>query len=863
MRKNRIRKRVFLVLGIAAIFLFISGALTQYGIEKQKLPQFNKVELSKTIKNLGQENNDVLSAESKKRELYINTETLNIKVVDKETGCEWNSICLDENSNDLDKSPLVIKFMGKDNSLYEWDSYKYAVKNKRYEVNQVKDGFQIVFDFLEVGTYRLNEYIPKKISIERYEELFVKKLDDKIKENTVTPKQASRYKNALKMAYKKDEENGCYFIATNINTIPLSMVKTLVEFAKTVEYTTDMLIEDSSQFDLTVDIMEPASFAVAMEVTLDGDDLKVRIPTYEIETGNDFYTIQNISILPSFGYIPAEEISEGYIFVPDGSGALFKLNDYNSKYPEYTRPVYNNTYYNTLYNLSEYPENIHMPVFGMYYTKNAENGGISQGFMGIIEEGAELAHINVQLGTPDTSKGGVPYNKVGSSFDCMQYSRVSIFGPYSDNPAKYLSSTGLIDADYTIRYKLFAERTDYYDMAVAYREHLIEKNGLFLSYELSPKFFFDVIGTLTLEERFLGIPYEKQVSMTAYDELLKILEDMSYMDKVIAYKGFFNPDITNTKPRANGSENEFNKLIEYINDNDELYFNIDLMRIAKKGDGFRARKHAVKGYDSKPVEFMPYNYAVGRFGYTQKMKSHLLNPLYLSGVTNDFLKSYQQYNNIFINDMGSTYYAHYKQDENVSPIISANILKSCLDEISKQKTIALDNPNMDKIKYAEYAVNISRESSDYATMYCSVPFRHLVMNGLTQYTTLNTNMAADTGSYFIMQAFEAGSIPKFTIAYKNIDILKNTDYSDYLSIQYSLLSDKIKAMYDEYVNGIKKIGTREITGHEMLQKNVFKTTYGSGTTVIVNYNKFPVALEKGKYKLDGVDYIIIPGHGLE
>ncbi|MCK9910909.1 DUF5696 domain-containing protein, partial [Microbacteriaceae bacterium K1510] len=100
-----------------------------------------------------------------------------------------------------------------------------------------------------------------------------------------------------------------------------------------------------------------------------------------------------------------------------------QINTFNGKFPEYERPLYDNTYYNTLYELPEYPETLSMPVFGLYAT---DLRGRSQGHLGIVEKGAELGYVKVQLGTKDASAGGSLYNKVYSSFDSTQYSRVKV-----------------------------------------------------------------------------------------------------------------------------------------------------------------------------------------------------------------------------------------------------------------------------------------------------------------------------------------------------------------------------------------------------------------------------------------------------
>lgn len=847
----------FAVVVIAVIWL-LPGLVKHLSIGRQTPPKYNKEGLSAPISKIGHKSGTVFLADSDGKKLYINTADLNLKVVDTKTGTEWDSIYSGKKSGDMEKSPLVIKFLGKDSSMQEWDAYKYCIQSGRYTLNKIKSGVQIIFDFKNSQSYNLKEYLPAKISIQNYQKEFLDALNEKVKQGTISKSEAETYKNSLNLTYQMNKDKGYYYNKFD-GLPPLSLVKTLIEFSKAVDYTKDRLIADSEQFGIHVKITKPAEFIVTMEAALNQGDLVVKVPTYEIKNSNDFYTMQNISVLPSFGLASAENVNKGYIFVPDGSGALFKLNTFNGNYSEYERPVYNNTYYKNLYQMPKFPENLTMPVFGMYDTNKNKK---SQGFMGIIEKGAELGYVTVQLGTKDTSTGGTLFNKVYSDFDTMQYSRVKVFGPYSDNDARYLASTGLIHVDYTVRYKLFNHQVTYYDMAKSYKKYLMKKYNLKLKYATKPKLFLDVLGAVTLEKRFLGVPYNVLYSMTDYKQLLSVMKDLHGVNKIVAYEGVFNNGMKNTIGNkavltgANGSKQDFHALMNYFHGgNNTLFLHADLMRVSDTSGGFWPKSNAVHGFNGKPLAIREYNYANGQFN-PLSTKQYLVNPLYLSDTVTKFIKHSKSYPNISLNDMGSIYYASYNPHQIVDPITAGSIVMKNLKKLSKTKTIALENPNMDKVGFANYASDISRESSNYGTMYCSIPFRQLVMNGLTEYTTLNVNMSPDRSNYYLLQAFELGSIPKFTISWQNSDVLKNSQYSYYFSTQYATLKNKINDLYNKYSKGFAEIGSTEIVGHRMLAKNVFETTYASGAAVIVNYNKFPVTVSG--HHLDALGYIIKP-----
>lgn len=128
-------------------------------------------------------------------------------------------------------------------------------------------------------------------------------------------------------------------------------------------------------------------------------------------------------------------------------------------------------------------------------------------------------------------------------------------------------------------------------------------------------------------------------------------------------------------------------------------------------------------------------------------------------------------------------------------------------------------------------------------MYTAVPFRQLVMNGLVEYTTLNVNMSKERMEYYLLQALEVGSYPKFTISYQKEDILKDTPYTHYFTVGYENLKPRIEELYSEYENAFNQIGTTEIVNHRLVTDGVFETEYANGVKVLTNYNEDAVTVE--------------------
>ena len=74
-----------------------------------------------------------------------------------------------------------------------------------------------------------------------------------------------------------------------------------------------------------------------LEYKLDGENLIAFIDPKKVEYNTENYSLVDIDLLEFFGAAGSEE--EGYLFVPDGSGALIYLNS-GKKDSAYIASVY-------------------------------------------------------------------------------------------------------------------------------------------------------------------------------------------------------------------------------------------------------------------------------------------------------------------------------------------------------------------------------------------------------------------------------------------------------------------------------------------------------------------------------------------
>lgn len=800
---------------------------------------------------------DVPVAESNGKILYVNPKDLNLIVEDAATGIRWMAVNPD--GSDKEKSLLTITYVGEDNTFEEWDAYTYCVVNESYELYQIENGVRMVLTIAEGASQRFYEYMPQKMSMAHYEEVFLGGLEQLVEDGTLEKAQATKYKSTLSLIYKKSKETESY----NVNFVgqpPKSAVTQLIELSQLVGYTTEMLLADAEEFDFEVEFEEPAVFTITLDATLENGELVVNLPVKEIINGNDYYLLQNVEVLTNFGLVAAETVEEGYFLIPDGSGALMKLNTYDPKVSDYLRGFYDNDYYTDYYYMPEYAEELLMPVFGMLYLNGTS---LPYGFLSIIESGADTAYLEAQLASGGADGVGRLYNKIYTTYDVSQYKWVRVFGEYNSNTSTYLSFAPETEQDYTLRYLFYTgDEVSYYQMAKDYQNYLCggEKANV---YAERAELFLEAIGTLSLEERILGIPYNTEYSMTTYSELSEILADLGDRHVNVAYRGAFDGGMNHklmnqgSLVKTNGTESELKALQEQLETDDStLFMETDFLKIYNKsGNGFVKSLHALQNYSKEAVEVYGYTVAQGRF-VSDSNVYYMLSPRYLLDTVQDFKANVTGTYHYYVTDLAEHYYADYG-NHYMSPYDAQQLADKALTVLAEGSELALDNPRTDKLANGAIAVNVSRESSELSLFYTSIPFKQLVLNGMLEYTTKSANNSSDAFHYYLMQAVETGAQPKFTISAKSVDVLKGSKYSSYYSIQYDLLKEEIKEVYDAYAEAMELIQKAEIINHTMLAQDVFLTEYANGTQVVTNYT-FRTFTYNGT-EVAGNDYLILKG----
>lgn len=600
-------------------------------------------------------------------------------------------------------------------------------------------------------------------------------------------------------------------------------------------------------------------FAVPVEYSLDDDGFKAEVLlnddeaelTYtEIGTvtlnGNFSgsveqeidYNITEIKLLPAFGATSYNE--DGYLFIPDGSGAIIHYNNGKSNVKQpYSAPVYGNYKDSKSDDYRKASDRFYLPVFG-----TVKNDG--HALMGIIEDNAGVAFINAEVSGYETA-----YNKV-----CSSYLHKIIKGADKEGQAQPMSKE-LRDPDknYSVKYYcLSGGDASYVGMAKLYRQYLIDEKGMEKSEDLRDSaLVLDMYAGVEKKTSILGIPWNIFDVMTTYDDLRNISDDMTEagIDNVV----FRYNDWTKMKNRKKvqnspnfessiGGKSGYQKTAAYLADkNMGFYLNIDFVNYSESGHGYSRLSDAIKYPNQAP--------AYQTSGMTDHINMGTRWCLLKSDKVKDaalkFASKCAKYDitSISLENIGN---AIYSDGSNKGGLTRGQCMNTWEEIISAYKDQGLkvltSSPSAYAIINSDILLDIPTKDTYIEIADEGVPFYQIVVRGYKTYTSENVNMSSSPEDV-ILNAAETGSSLLYSLTAGDTTTLKET-YLKYLySCNYGEWKDEMISEYKKLSETLKCVDGQTIENHEKLASGVYKTTYSNGIAVYVNYNESDFALDNG------------------
>ena len=283
-------------------------------------------------------------AENEYLTLFLDEEETDLAVMDNATGKVWytNPPLADQDQlatsyyQRILKSQLQVQYYNENVQSSLMDNYNDSIADGQFTVEELEDGVKITYS---MGAAQGTLLLPDSLSEERYNAFFGQM-------DSSAQKKINRNYVYVDLAESGKEETAEYIqsypgYTTNFYVLRAGvrdyLKEELAEYFAAAGYTQEDLAADLEASGAGEKESGDPWFIIPLTYRLEGANLVVTLDPAAVEYNDEGFYPVHIDLLPYFG-AAAEE--EGYLFVPDGSGALIYLNNGKSVYSSYSAQVY-------------------------------------------------------------------------------------------------------------------------------------------------------------------------------------------------------------------------------------------------------------------------------------------------------------------------------------------------------------------------------------------------------------------------------------------------------------------------------------------------------------------------------------------
>lgn len=777
----------------------------------------------------------------------------------KRTGKVWYSnpqdaaddtVAMAQEKNNL-QSPLLMSYSVTGGLEVKFNAYEHSVKNGVYEIETGEDFIKVKYS---MGNLEREYYIPPVCTAANYEKWTGLMSNE---DRTLVKRYYKLYD--INNLGKKDDKEELLESYPILETEPIyvlrdgtsAAVRTKMEsIFEGIGYTVEDYAADK-ELNLKESISEKPVFNVSVVYRLEGDQLVVEIPFSELEFKED-YPIYTLTPLPYFGAGGKED--EGYLLVPEGGGALIDFN--NGK-------VSQNSYYANLYDwdmaLSRdavvHSTRIYYGAFGI------ANGGDS--FLCLLEEGAPYASVQADVSGKSNS-----YNYANAVYSVCVREQYKTDSTLSNN-AIYVFLEDLPDETLTQRY-CFVDSGDYSDMAKEYRDYLKGKYGSYLALndDTQTPVAVEIVGAVDKVRQILGVPVSMPLELTSFgeaEELVRELTERGMGNLSVKLTGWCNGGVNqkllkSIKPISDlGGKKGLQSLIDAASSlNVDIYLDGVTQYAYDSGllNGFFSYSDAAKTLAKERAELFVYSDIT--YSARDGVDSYWLLHTDLAMEMAENLADYAARYNAGVSfretgkDLSSDFYRKNPVSRQAVLNRQAEHLKS-LDDAGQNVMINMGNDYA--VPYCDMVTNMDLQGSEYTILDAYVPFYQMAIHGYVNYAGVAINLAGDSREELLRSA-EYGAGLQFSLMQESAFTLQKTLYTEYYGSDYNAWGDRMMEIYSRYNAELGHIYNQEMTGHEILTKELSCTTYQDGTRVYVNYGYADAVTPEGK-TVPARDYMVV------
>lgn len=565
---------------------------------------------------------------------------------------------------------------------------------------------------------------------------------------------------------------------------------------------------------------------VFLAAYLEKENLLTRFWYEDYKEKNEEIELSSVSVLPYF--VRGSMNDDGYLFLPDGSGATVDFSNVVYSGNPYSRNIYG--YEPTLitsdYYLNVDKNAVYLPVYGAKVNKSA--------MMAICESGAEYGILTAEACGQSSS-----YARAYVNYKLLN----SIEYKVGNNSTELFDKVGS-SLDYiTTRYIfLSGEAADYSGMARAYRDYLSDDSEL---KDTSSGFYADIYSSVIKKVSTLGVPHNKTVSLTDEAQLKSIierLEDEGIEDITVRYRAWNSDEINGRKvDSANAASGVSLKNINSIEDA-MIYLSVLRLHTYSNGSSLDRLLNASKSITQLPFSWKEHSlsnlnetnsaeYRVS-IDWFKKNSGKLIEKLEKKGISN-----------IALGDVSNSLYCDFK-DEGFKRDKTMLVMREFIEQADESfKSLMLDSANAYAAVFADVIYNAPVDHSNHDILCKSVPFYTIAMSGIADCVAPSYNIGTDDN--ILLRTIAAGAGFCVTWMATETTELIGTEYSSFSNVNFSETVDETLLLYKKVKDVYSAVNGSRIYSHNYINDNVSVTEYENGLKVYVNFGEKPFVLEDG------------------
>lgn len=640
-----------------------------------------------------------------------------------------------------------------------------------------------------------------------------------------------------------------------------SEASTIRRFQKVQKYFTDAIPDYTLAIMLTQEekvgfeplIFDNPLFRCALEYTLDDTGVTVDVPASSIIFDESKYELTEFSFLRYFGAGKTENtaVNDGYIFYPDGSGALI----YNKSIPSsavLNQPIYSYDYTFKSLALSDTGDSvsssqaIRLPVFGAVNNVRTGTDGEGNaiynhvGYLAILSEGETLG----RLYTKRLDDGGAYVGAYASytlrSTDNYSFSRLAAGSTMAVTAdfkyTGFFTHKYVMLTDDTLNPDGYGYRADYVGMATAYRDYLLGRGDLAAldAAELEERLplFFETYATVKKKDTILSFPVLVDEPLTSFADVQTIgnqLREAGVSNVKFRLMGYYNDGYYGYYPKRIkwlkevGGKKGFKALMEYVSEHEEdgldVFTDVDLLYSYRySGIGsISKKKYLVRAMDDRYVQKIVYSTISRSVGQTY---GGVVSVSKLIELYNKFDKKFSKFKStsVALAHIAEDLSSNFNEDDYFTREQAKGYTVEFLKTASDKYTVLSTGGNIYAIPYVDYLLSAPIDGSHYNFVSRTVPFFGMVMHGSIQYAGTVFN---ETGNpdYELLRDIESGAAMYVILVYQNTDLMKESPDGyliEHYSANYQIWHDDLISYYDILDYAIGDMQTWFIVDHQFI-----------------------------------------------